>query len=1081
MRPITLTISAFGPYIHEVIDLNSLGTGGIYLITGDTGAGKTTIFDAITYALYGEASGSVREANMFRCKYADIETPTFVELVFEYKGEPYTIRRNPEYERLAKKGSGTALEKKSSILHLPGNKVITKGGEVDEAMENIMGITCAQFTQISMIAQGEFQKLLHATTEERSAIFQKIFQTKNYQRLQYKLKDDTRIIADAYDELKRGIAQYLDSIIGYELEDGTTASKIEYIEKHIALDSANQKQLEAFIIKLTEEQQLIQRQLDKGLENEKKNKEFIKKNKDKELLSAQLQLTKNTYLAEKDKQPMRDALSKDVIHLGEELKKHQDCENLRLSYKVKSEEKTKLVSSISTLETKLDELKANKSILANEKLQLQPSVADYEVAKEQLSQWNTKLEFHQELDKNSRALLQNHSKKITEQKQLEEIASKQLQVYEDTSKRVEELKDANVALEIIKQNILQSQNTINDSKSLATLLSNWNTSRQELEAKQEQYQASSTKARELTDLFNQSNQIFMDEQAGILAETLEEGSPCPVCGSTHHLAYAKLTKNAPTKEALKTMKENCDKASETASQDMSEANSLLTKTNGIKEQVKTNWNNIFPNTPIKDLTFTSILDILRTHQQHLAIAHEDILLELEKAEQDVDALQKLEQLLPTLQENVKTTQDNLNSCNIEIAKLNSDLTNYMGQIKNQRDKLSETTSSLSSEEICEENLLSILEEIGSLLQAQCNKLETALSNLDIHKNRLKRIEEELLPANEKSQELSTTMLQNHTIEATQITTTLNSITEQLTKLEDTLTYENKEQVQAQITDKNALIASLKDAFESSEEKYHTEKTRYTLLEGQLSSLKEIIANMPDIDIPSLEVKVLEKKEEIKTTQGELQALISQLDSNTRNLQHIQAKSVELLKVEQKFQWMKSLSDTANGTLTKKERIMLETFIQMGYFDRVTRRANIRLMKMTSGQFELKRREDVGSSSGKKGLDLDVIDHYNGSTRNVKTLSGGESFKASLALALGLADEIQSNAGGIKLDTMFVDEGFGSLDEESLQQAIKILMELGDGNRLVGIISHVNELKEKIDKQLIITKNASEGSSHRIIL
>ncbi len=769
---------------------------------------------------------------------------------------------------------------------------------------------------------------------------------------------------------------------------------------------------------------------------------------------------------------MRDELSKDVIHLGEELKKHQDCESLRLSYKIKSEEKTKLASSISTQNTKLAELKADKSILTNEKQQLQPSVAHYEVTREQLGQWNTKLTLHQELDNNSRALLQNRSKKITEQKQLEEMASKQLQVYEDTSKRVEELKDANVELEIIKQNILQSENTINDCKSLATLLANWNSSNQEFQAKQQSYLVSSRKSRELSDLFTHNNQIFMDEQAGILAETLEEGSPCPVCGSTHHLAYAKLTENAPTKESLKTMKENSDKALEAANHDMSETKSLQVKKDGLKEQVKVSWNIIFPTLPIETLSYTSASDNLHVHQEQLDAAHKDILLKLNKANSDVEELQKLAKLLPALQEGVKTNQDNLIACNIEIAQLDNELTNYINQVKKQWE---------NSEEICEDNLIYILEQIGTLLQTQCNNLETTLNNLNNSKIRLKKIEEELLPANEKSQELSTTLLQNHTIEATQITTTLSSLTEQLTKLEDTLTYENKDQVQVQIAAKNALISSLKDAFEASEEKYNTEKTHYTLLEGQLSSLKETIADMPDIDIPSLDTKVLEKKEEIKTTQGELQALVSQLDSNTRNLQHIQAKSVELLKVEQKFQWMKSLSDTANGTLTKKERIMLETFIQMGYFDRVTRRANIRLMKMTSGQFELKRREDVGSSSGKKGLDLDVVDHYNGSTRSVKTLSGGESFKASLALALGLADEIQSNAGGIKLDTMFVDEGFGSLDEESLQQAIKILMELGDGNRLVGIISHVNELKEKIDKQLIITKNASEGSSHRIIL
>ena len=188
-------------------------------------------------------------------------------------------------------------------------------------------------------------------------------------------------------------------------------------------------------------------------------------------------------------------------------------------------------------------------------------------------------------------------------------------------------------------------------------------------------------------------------------------------------------------------------------------------------------------------------------------------------------------------------------------------------------------------------------------------------------------------------------------------------------------------------------------------------------------------------------------------------------------------------VSKKYVWMKNLSDTANGKLNRKAKIELETYIQMAYFDRILRRANLRLMTMSSGQYEMKRRESADNKKDKSGLELNVIDHYNGSERSVKTLSGGETFQASLSLALGLSDEIQSMAGGIQMDAMFVDEGFGSLDEDALNQAVKALGNLAEGKKLVGIISHVSELKDRIDKKIVITKNRSGervGSSITVV-
>ena len=257
---------------------------------------------------------------------------------------------------------------------------------------------------------------------------------------------------------------------------------------------------------------------------------------------------------------------------------------------------------------------------------------------------------------------------------------------------------------------------------------------------------------------------------------------------------------------------------------------------------------------------------------------------------------------------------------------------------------------------------------------------------------------------------------------------------------------------------------------------------------KLASLKsakeEILKRIGDGAAIGLE-KERESKNQLEAEKSELdetsKTIFSRINANKLSYSNISARLSEIKVTEEKHSCVKALSDTANGTIQGREKIALETYIQMNYFDRIISLANTRFMIMSGGQYELKRRKEAGNKQSQSGLELDVIDHYNGTERSVRTLSGGESFKASLSLALGLSDEIQSSAGGIRLDTMFVDEGFGSLDEESLAAAMKALSSLAEGNRLVGIISHVNELKTRIDKQIVVTKEKSGGSKINIVL
>ena len=308
-----------------------------------------------------------------------------------------------------------------------------------------------------------------------------------------------------------------------------------------------------------------------------------------------------------------------------------------------------------------------------------------------------------------------------------------------------------------------------------------------------------------------------------------------------------------------------------------------------------------------------------------------------------------------------------------------------------------------------------------------------------------------------------------------------SLAAQLKALGEKLPYESLAKAQEALNAITARKAQLEGQIRAAETDFAESEKRIADLQGQARSHREALAGMPCVDSKAVGTALQSATQQKAALASQKEAAGIRLAKNRFAFEHMQEKLRANHAAEKRLQWMRALSNTANGTIPGKEKIMLETYIQMACFDRVICRANVRLMVMTGGQYELKRRIGTENNRSQGGLDLDVIDHYNGSERSVKTLSGGESFKASLSLALGLSDEIQSSSGGIQLDTMFVDEGFGSLDDESLEQAIQALAGLTQGNRLVGIISHVAELKDRIDKQIVVTKTQSGGSKAVIVV
>lgn len=814
MKPLKLVLSAFGPYAGQTeIDFTKLGEQGLYLITGDTGAGKTVLFDAISYALYGETSGGVRDASMLRSQYAKADMPTSVELTFLLHGRAYRLVRNPEYRRPAKRGNGMTTEKARAELYFPDDRTpLTKIGEVDKKVCELLGLDHKQFTQIAMIAQGQFRKFLDTNTDERSKIFRDLFNTTFYQRVQEELKQAVSGKKAEYIELQRSAEQYLDSINGADDE---------------AQQKLQQWSAQHFIGYWQDALDLLAEQLAKQASCQKQTStaiaELVKK---LEEIAAKLEAV--------DKQKI---LEKQVAVDKLELK--------RLSERVANE----------------DELKKQReeNLLAAEACVNEAQKAALELSEQ-------------------RSVLQQLNVKQRDLQQLEEMLSRHQQLA------------------------------------------------QKLVKKRAEYRTACTQAQEKAAHYLELYTYFLGAQAGLLAKDLAPGQPCPVCGSKVHPQLAQLTDKAPDEKQVK--------AAQLAS---NEAKELLGTLAG----------------------------------QGKALS--------QQFEQEKTLL---------LQKSVELLQ-------------------------------------------CKE-----LEVLPNVLQDAKKQVNTELSNL----------QQKLQPLLEQAQ--------------------------QLKQLEAAFMRQKEQNKKA----------------EAAAQKYTQDLAAAQSVLGErqklLAEQQKLTSGVDETALCEQAGKLQQERQQLEVHERQLYAAYS----NNERVQQEVIKCIDnLQQCEGELQYISNLSATMNGTLAGKKRVNLETYIQMHYFDRILRRANTRLLQMTSGQYELRRDalKDGDSKTGnsKTGLDLVVDDHYSGRERSVKTLSGGESFLASLALALGLADEVQSSAGGIQLDTMFVDEGFGSLDDSALQQAIATLQGLSEGHRLVGIISHVHDLQEMIDKKIIVTKSTGTqgtGSSVQIV-
>lgn len=1101
MKPQKLVISAFGPYADKTeIDFEQLGGGGLFLITGDTGAGKTTIFDAITFALYGESSGSERQGGMFRSKYAADDVPTFVEMTFLHRGRSYRIRRNPEYLRPKEKGSGLTVQKGEAELFYPdGRPPVTKTREVTCAVAELLGLDYQQFTQVAMIAQGKFRRLLLSETKERSEMFRQIFHTEIYREIQDRLREEEKNCRKKYDRIRISIAQYLD---GISCDDGR-AVKQEILDlRKSGFEGKTERGLE-ILLRLLEEDGKLQNELEREIDDMSRKMQeedqLLAKARQRRKLQEDLEIqtalltewepkekeAKEAWETARGLDAEREELREQVRQSEERLEfytqlrletlKHDSCKNeldeLQKTCAAESEQEQTLRFRLEKDKEELETLRD----AGEEQIRLEQRKGGAERIKDLFSQWDEAL-----ADLESQAVLRDLA---------HQAENRQRERLQNAREEQDRIKEAKSDLEFIEQSCKRTTDFVARTEDLSSRIGRLGERISELKSCQEKYlKAASEKSRLQAD-YQCREQIFLSAQAGLLARGLIEGERCPVCGSEHHPILAKIPQDVPEKDELDAMKKELEKWMTQAEQFSARAGKLEAQMRMEAEEISRIIEKLYDEAkfPEEEIGFETekkasdmtrakpfwetacaeqvvpFVDLWQRLTEELGRTGRRALLKYQEkraqAEKNMQRFLELDGEIADCQRRLQTLQE-------DTAQREQAMTAAQTLISERESRITRTAEEFGlsgGEGLHDFSLQELRRALNGLLDALAGE-ERSIRKKIARKEEL----ENNVPDLEKDIQKLGERIRRAELSAGRKEETLRLQRERVMRLEEMVAGVSREDTEKQIFEYRKKEKDIVKRQQMADEQYKDCREGVRAIKATVETLRRQVEEIENLQ----EEEILKRKAELTKKQKELSARRSDVYAARKQNQNIYdavcGRKAELVEAEQEYIWISALSNTANGTLSGKRKVELETYIQMTYFDRVLRRANVRLMTMSMGQYELRRQKE-GDNQRKAGLELGVIDHYNGTERSVKTLSGGESFQAALSLALGLSDEIQAEAGGISMDAMFVDEGFGSLDENSLNQAMKALQNLAEGERLVGIISHVADLKERIDRKIVVTK------------
>ncbi|RGE95085.1 SMC family ATPase [Coprobacillus sp. AM23-9LB] len=998
MMPISLTLSAFGPYPDTItIDFESFQEDGLFLITGPTGSGKTMIFDAMIFALYGKTSGQIRQTDSLRCDHALNEIPTFVEFSFSLHQQNYTIKRNPKYYLEGKK----TPKQPSALLILPDGKMVEGIKEVNQKMISLLGVDDQQFKQICMIAQGEFTKLIMASSDEREKVLRELFHSETYQKLEEKLKVHLKTYQDKYDLL---LNKRKDLMQELQVEDHQ-----EYLSKQTKLIASQQKEYDDLKKDLDQKKQQLQLY---RLQNQR-----LIQLKDLKQQFQDLKKQENDY----------QELNKTV----DTLKKAQETNYLYISY-IKQQKKLQtlklnqedFLKQLKKLEKDYQEKKVQANTLTvkqQTKEKLQNQIQETKQLINQIYQYQNDYQNLQTLKQQYRMLDEEHKLFLKKKEKFENGLQRD-------QERIQSEQQVQSKYELIKQQYVR----LNEQKVKVHQLSDYYDQILKLNENKSDLQEEYTVVEKQVDhekmQYNQMEKLYFRKQAGIFALQLKEDQPCPICGSLHHPHPAQIEKEDITKEKL-------DQQAKKVKQQEHRLQDILQKillSNQKKEMLVKQTKQL-----------SSELNIQEEISKEIFIKELDHLSKDEKRmKKEYLELQDELKYIQKLKKSVALSLKDMSTYESKELKQAQSLENIQVQIHQLSGKLDD---SLRQYEIGEVN--KNYQQVQKEYRQLSLEIETIQQDYEKVKNKYLEIKTKISSLNQQI------------IQEQEIYDELDN--KYHTALDAFINEEEFLNLKTQINQISIL-----------EKKYQDYLISLKSLNEQIISLENEVKDSTYVDLSSLSETIKEVNQQLREKNDDLEKLKIDYSLKEKMIKDIQKINQQLEKDEDTYQRYLDLYNLASGK--NNARVSIERYVLATYFENMLIYANVIMKQLSQGRYQLLRKDDAGKGRSQQGLELDVFDQESGNIRSIKTLSGGESFKAALSLALGLSRMVQDYAGGIELNTLFIDEGFGSLDSQSLDQAMNCLMELHHENKLIGIISHVSDLKDRIERQLVVERKQKQS-------
>ncbi len=1071
MKPTKLVMQAFGAYAEQTeIDFTQFEEKGLFLICGDTGAGKTTIFDAISYALYGEASGSYRDTKNLKSEYVDKKVESFVDFYFTHQGKDYHVCRKPSFKYTNRNGKPDEQAEKVIFYQpdgttLEGAKNIDGTKEKPGAIPQLLNMDAGQFMQVAMIAQGEFWKLLNAKTNERTEILRTIFQTDAYKKLELKLKNRMDVsfaarkekeqsISQSFREVKVEPAEISEGISGIltedlaedseeqprsvvqricdlqeKLQDSKAVWNIEemltLLQAAIGEDTEKAKQKETVLAQAEEELQKLQGTLVSAKDNNAILERYARTKEEREVLESQkglfeerrIQLDRTKQATYKVK-PEYDAWSakehewertKQLITDGAQTL--ADCQTRAGMADAKVKETEALRPEAEQCQKIVDKVREE-----------EPRYKEREMLQHELGQIQLQLAAQEQQEEALVTAEQMLQKRIGELQEQQAVWKEEPQQLAQAQAEHDKLLDSQKKTESIAKNLIPA----------------WRRKQQELEEAQREYRENQDAYESAKEAFTHADRLYRANLVGILASDLAEGEPCPVCGATHHEKLATLVEASVTEEQCKELKAVEEKKLDAFNQATASASSLRADVQVKGQQIKEEIRGYM--TP----EFIGGVEAL-----------EELIVSFERQrEKLVDTVAQSRERLDTLQQNCEKLRE------VEAMLARAQGTE-MARLAEQRKSLVEERQSLIAKQAASQATLAALQTLsypdweaamqaGNHALARVKEIQTALDTAA----KEKKSADEAVARVQASIATQKQALEQQKSDAQMLKQRLN---EKLTACQ----FASVEEMQAQVAT-DAEIHAEEAKLADYDKKVTEVAARLSQLEQEQDARHRTL-----VDLEQLQQEHTSKRVQVETLRTALQAITFRIQNNCEKQQNIRAQQVAYEKAKKENDTSYRLYTLVSGQ-TRNGKITFEQYIQAAGFDSILQAANRHLLPMSDNQFQLYRQTNAVGKQTNTFLDLEVLDISTGKRRPVGNLSGGESFKASLSLALGLSDTIVENRGGIQMDALFVDEGFGTLDSKSLEETKDALLSMSGENKLVGIISHRDELMD-IPQKLRVTK------------